>query len=394
MYKYLEYQSKIKALKDEGNTIIDKEDLEKRTLTSAENKQLEAINRKIVGLREDRDTYVVSKDLQDEVSKLGTRMVPGEAPGDGRMAVAENNDPRPRNDRSYRGMFYNSDKSKTLDWGEVIRPRAKVYPMNSETLTIPGWDDLDHTSGQLFGGFTIAWLAEEGTATRQQAKLRQIVFNAHKGAIYVAASREVLQSGLNFNAQLSTALIKGLGYGMDDAFINGDGAGKPLGITHAGSLISVAKETGQTADTIVYENLTKMLARLHPSCVMGAVWLGNPSTLAQLMELCQSVGVGGNTIKALTRVNDQYMLLDRPIYFTEKCPALGELGDLILADVSKYAIGLRQEIAIDSSNAPGWLTDTVDFRVIVRVDGMPVWSKAFTPKNGATQSWAVALATR
>jgi HK97 family phage major capsid protein len=362
------------------------------------------------------------------------------------MAVAENNDPRPRNDRSYRGMFYNSDKSKTLDRGEfkhldeffsvvgsgrfderlkrsmtvgtpsqggfsvpaqfasewldssleneVIRPRAKVYPMNSETLTIPGWDDLDHTSGQLFGGFTIAWLAEEGTATRQQAKLRQIVFNAHKGAIYVAASREVLQSGLNFNAQLSTALIKGLGYGMDDAFINGDGAGKPLGITHAGSLISVAKETGQTADTIVYENLTKMLARLHPSCVMGAVWLGNPSTLAQLMELCQSVGVGGNTIKALTRVNDQYMLLDRPIYFTEKCPALGELGDLILADVSKYAIGLRQEIAIDSSNAPGWLTDTVDFRVIVRVDGMPVWSKAFTPKNGATQSWAVALATR
>jgi len=36
-------------------------------------------------------------------------------------------------------------------------------------------------------------------------------------------------------------------------------------------------------------------------------------------------------------------------------PALGAKGDLILADLSQYAIGMRKEIALDRSNVQaGW----------------------------------------
>jgi HK97 family phage major capsid protein len=73
---------------------------------------------------------------------------------------------------------------------------------------------------------------------------------------------------------------------------------------------------------------------------------------------------------------------------------LGDLGDILLVDLTKYAVGLRHELQIDVSNAPGWLTDTISYRVVVRVDGMPIWSSAFTPEHGVTQSWAVMLQAR
>jgi HK97 family phage major capsid protein len=176
--------------------------------------------------------------------------------------------------------------------------------------------------------------------------------------------------------------------------LNGDGAGKPLGILNSDSIIEISKETGREADTVIYDNLRKMEARLLPKCMLRAVWIANNSTFPQLSMLSQEVGMGGTALKALTRQNNQYYLLDRPISFTEKAPALGDAGDIVLADLSMYYIGMRQEILMDMSNAPGWITDTIDFRVICRVDGLPILSQAFTPKNGDSLSWAVKIEAR
>ena len=38
---------------------------------------------------------------------------------------------------------------------------------------------------------------------------------------------------------------------IDDAIINGVGAGMPLGVRNCGALVSQAKETGQDATTVV-----------------------------------------------------------------------------------------------------------------------------------------------
>jgi len=73
---------------------------------------------------------------------------------------------------------------------------------------------------------------------------------------------------------------------------------------------------------------------------------------------------------------------------------LGSVGDIILVDLSQYAIGMRREIFMDKSNAPGWLQDLQDYRTLVRVDGQGTWPDVFTPANGPTQGWAVTLAAR
>jgi HK97 family phage major capsid protein len=85
-------------------------------------------------------------------------------------------------------------------------------------------------------------------------------------------------------------------------------------------------------------------------------------------------------------------LFGKPILFTEKTPTLGTKGDVMLVDFSQYAIGLRQEVIVDSSLSPGWTQDKTSYRVIVRVDGIGTWNEAIAPFSGGnTLSWCVIL---
>jgi HK97 family phage major capsid protein len=50
---------------------------------------------------------------------------------------------------------------------------------------------------------------------------------------------------------------------IGDSLVNGTGVGQPLGMLNAPSLVSVAKETGQSAATLQTENIVKMYARFY-----------------------------------------------------------------------------------------------------------------------------------
>ncbi len=80
---------------------------------------------------------------------------------------------------------------------------------------------------------------------------------------------------------------------------------------------------------------------------------------------------------------------------SEKCPKLGSCGDVMFVDPSQYALGLRQDLILETSNAPYWTSDLMSFRIILRADGNSLWDMAITPANGSanTLSWAVVLDT-
>jgi HK97 family phage major capsid protein len=353
----------------------------------------------------------------------------------------------PAGDKSFKGMFYGSQAPKVLDKGgfndseeflrivasgrydgrlvntftegvpagggfavpeemaaqwldsslpsEIIRPRAQVWPMKSQTRKVPAWDDFDHSDGETFGGLKMEWLGEGGTGTAQTGALRQIQLVAKKGAIFVSISNEALADGMGLGQQLEQAMKGAVTFGMDNAFIAGSGAGQPLGILNAPSVIEVSKETGQDAATINYENICAMFARMYGKGLTRGVWLANSTTLPQLMQLNLPVGTGGAPMSILKESADgSFSLLGRPVLFNEFMPALGSAGDICFCDLSQYYIGLRKDLSIDKSNAPGWTEDEMSLRVIVRFDGMPTWSSVLTPLNGDTVSWAVTLAAR
>ena len=99
-------------------------------------------------------------------------------------------------------------------------------------------------------------------------------------------------------------------------------------------------------------------------------------------------------MKILPPLSSGCRLLTRPIVFTEKLPTLGTTGDIILVDLSQYALGLRKELYLEKSNAVNWSTDLTNYRITVRANGQGKWSGAFTPKAGSTLSWCVSLETR
>lgn len=276
---------------------------------------------------------------------------------------------------------------------EIIRPRAIVWPMESATRTVPGWDTTDQSSS-LFGGFAMEFLAEEGTGNKQTGKLRAIKLNAWKGAIFVDISNELREDGQGFEVQLDRAMRTSIGYGMDDYFINGSGAGQPLGIRNDSAKISVAKESGQIQDTIVYENLCKMFARMYPAGKNRGIWLINDTAIPQLLTLSVAVGTGGSVVPVMTESNGVFKILTRPVIFSSHMPKLGDADDVMFVDLTQYAIGIRREMKLEKSNIPGWTQDLMSYRALLRFDGMGTWNEAMQPKHGDTQSWAVGLAER
>ena len=272
----------------------------------------------------------------------------------------------------------------------VCLSRARIYPMKSDTLNIPAWESSDHQAGPI-GGFNASWLTELGTATEVNPTMRMISLYCNKAGIYCSASREVLADGVGLSTQIGPVLTRSIGYFIDDCLISGNGVGRPLGIINAGSTISVSRTA---ANQIAYADVIAMYARIYPNFVKNACWIANPATLPQLLTMSDpgshyiwmpsgADGVAGAVAGTL---------LGRPLYISEKASNLGTKGDLILADLSAYALGIRQDVVFESSNAPGWLQDTMSFRVIMRLAGQPLLAKAITPKSGGNSlSWAAVL---
>lgn len=275
---------------------------------------------------------------------------------------------------------------------EIIRPRARVYGMTSSELRIPAFDSKNHSSS-LYGGLTSQWVGEGDTATDSDAKFRQVLLKSKKLAIYSRVTNELLSDSPNFQAAIGDAMVSAVAFSLDDAFINGDGAGKPLGILSNPALITVLKEGGQSAGTIVTANLVKMLSRIYPSYINeNLIWIANPKCMSQLLSL--TIGASSSYVPVLEREGGRYFCLGYELFFSEKCPTLGAVGDVILCNPSVYGIGLRQDVALDRSQHVGWQNDTTGFRAILRADGESLLDGPITPKNGDTLSWSVVLEAR
>lgn len=276
---------------------------------------------------------------------------------------------------------------------EIVRSRATVWPMSSKTRSVPGWDGKDMSGGDYFGGLAMEFLAEEGTGSKQTGALRMVTLTAKKGAIFCDCSNELKEDGLGFEGQLEGAIKKSLGLGMDHYFLRGIGSTQPLGVLNDPAIISVTKETGQSAATLQYENIAKMFARHYNP--QRAVWITNSTTLPQLLtNMTITIGTGGSAVKVLNESNGKFTILGRPVLFSPSMPTLGSANDIVFADLSQYAIGLRRNMKLEKSNIPGWTQDLMSYRALVRFDGQGTWNAAITPRNGDSLSWVVGLAER
>jgi len=286
--------------------------------------------------------------------------------------------------------FSNELLKATFETGLLAKRCRKVtISNNANSIKINGFDETTRVSGSRFGGIQTYWLDEGGTKVKSKPKFRQIELNLKKLIGICYASDEVLQDATVLNSTIRDAFVNEFGFVLDDAIINGTGAGEPLGILNAGCLVSVAKETAQAADTIMTENIIKMYSRRLPSRKQNWVWLINSNVESQLYTLHLDVGTGG--IPVFMPANGlsgqpHDTLFGIPVVEIEQCPTLGDQGDIILANFPDgYVLADKGGIKQDMSIHVEFLTDQSVFRFVLRADGQPALAKAITPyKGGAT----------
>lgn len=266
---------------------------------------------------------------------------------------------------------------------ELVMPRAYVQPMRSNSIKIPALSIGDHNTA-LFGNFTASYVAELGTISENSPKSRAMELNAKKLTGLIRFSSELNADVPGGMGQIETLCGKGLAWYRDKAFLKGTGAGQPLGILNASCTVEVSAETGQAVDTIVYENLTNMMARMFAGSFANSVWVCHQTTIPQLLSLSLSVGTGGDAIPVMKESNGQFSILTRPVVFTEKTEPLGDKGDIMLADFSQYVVGLREGMRFDTSIHVAFETDEILSRIIERHDGQPLWDSALTLEDGST----------
>lgn len=269
---------------------------------------------------------------------------------------------------------------------------------NSNGVKIPAVDETSRADGSRWGGVRAYWAAEGGSTTASRPKFRLLDLELKKLFALVYGTDELLADAAAFESFVMRVLPQEIGFKLDDAILNGDGAGKPLGVLAAPALVSVSKESGQAAATIVAQNVMKMRSRLWAGGRANSVWLINQDVEPQLHSMSLSVGTGGVPVylPATGLSGNMYdTLYGRPVMPIEHCQTLGTVGDIVLADFSQYVLADKGGLQAASSMHVQFLTDEMTFRWTYRVDGLPAWNSALTPFKGSnTQSPYVALATR
>lgn len=276
----------------------------------------------------------------------------------------------------------------------IVRSRARVIPMETLRVPIPMVDSTSNASS-VFGGIVCYWTEEGAALTESQASFGRVVLEAKKLTGYAEMPNELVADATAFGSFLDQTFPQAMAWYEDVAFMTGTGVGEPLGFINNPATVSVAKESGQAAATIVWENIVKMYARMLPSSLGNAVWIANINTFPELATMALSVGTGGSAVWLNNGVQGPPMtILGRPVIFTEKSPTLGTTGDIAFVDLSYYLIGDRQVMQAMSSPHYKFASDKTAYRIIERVDGRPWLQSAITPKVGSTLSPFVQLATR
>ncbi len=281
----------------------------------------------------------------------------------------------------------------------LIERDNKALPVEGKELLLATIDESTRADGSRFGGCKAYWTHEASEATDTKPAFGAMLLPLHKLLAFCYTSDEMLEDVVGLGEYLTDVFSRELVFNVENAIINGTGAGQPLGILNSDCLITVAAEGSQTATTIWGDNALAMMARLWGASLPNAVWLTNQDCLKQLLKATgkgeyTAATYAGAPLVTFHPASPYPLLLGKPVIPVEYASTLGTVGDLILADLSQYTIAERP-LASNVSMDLRFLYHESAFRIRWRLNGQPVWSSAVTPLNGsATASPFVALATR
>lgn len=281
------------------------------------------------------------------------------------------------------------------DIWELVTEEPGLFEMVTAEDTISNQVDMLRDESTAWGGLGLQalWTGELDQLTPSRLNTDSDSLRLQKLYVFAEASEELIEDAPRLNSRLTRDAARAISWKLDEAIFDGSGAGQPEGILQSGSLVSQAKESGQSADTIVAANVLKMYSRQLD--IRNSVWIANTNTFPQLAQMTigdqpmfqPPTGMAGAPFGTL---------MGRPIAYTDHAKTLGDEGDLVFASMRNYyMIKKANGVKFAESMHLFFDRDAQAFRWTVRINGQTFMSEPVTPNNGATtKSHFVALAER
>lgn len=277
---------------------------------------------------------------------------------------------------------------------------SKIFrlPMSSNTIKIPTIAETSRVDGSRAGGVQGYWTGEGIQKTKSNPKFGQVQIGLNKLVVLTWTTDELIEdSPISIEPLISRLATSEINFKIKDAVFRGTGAGMPLGIIDAPCTVSV---TGAgAADTILSTDVINMKSRLHPASWKNAMWFYNVDCFPQLIQMNIAmtssdqlvwIPAGGISGKPFDT------LFGLPAVPLEVCSTLGDVGDIVLVDMTQYIMGEKAGgVKAATSIHLRFDYDETAFRFVMRTDGQPWWNSALTPFKGTnTQSPFITLAAR
>ncbi|WP_196598510.1 phage major capsid protein [Pectinatus frisingensis] len=131
-----------------------------------------------------------------------------------------------------------------------------------------------------------SWIEEGGALSFGEATFDQIIMDAHKLHVAIKVTEELLyDNAFNLESYIIDQFGKAIGNAEEDAFLNGDGKSKPLGLFPSATVGVTTSTVSVTADDII--NLIYALKRPYRK---SASFITNDQTLAVIRKLKDNNG--------------------------------------------------------------------------------------------------------
>uniref|UniRef100_A0A6H1ZVP3 Putative capsid protein n=1 Tax=viral metagenome TaxID=1070528 RepID=A0A6H1ZVP3_9ZZZZ len=291
-----------------------------------------------------------------------------------------------------------------LDFSTQANPfmqMATKYPLKGNSFSLKYFKNKNQTSANFYGGVVSYWVEEGNAPTASDMQFGKIDFRLHDLALLIAATNDMIEDAPEaVSGMVNKAFAERIAYDLEDKFLNGLGAGCPLGILNSGAKVTQAKKTSQVAATIVSENLISMRNRLPQQSKANAIWIyaSDAAVAVQSCKIGESDSPAFIPAGAMSLNQTLDLILGRPAYESQHISvALGTVNDIILTDPTQYGVAYKGTFTptVESSAHLYFDSNKTAFRLVYRVDGQPLWDTYMTPAQGSiTKSPIVVLATR
>ena len=243
--------------------------------------------------------------------------------------------------------------------GGVTALARTINTTNGETMQIP----LNLTHG------TAAWIAESASYTPSDETITQGSLAAYKAGTKIIVSEELLtDSAFDLSGFITTEFGERIGALAENAFILGDGSGKPTGITN-GAVVTRSTLPAGYVTTLAYTGLAAAIFSVPAQYRTNMSLLVSDSMFVKLVTLVDSTGRPVWQSSVAAGAPDTFAGL--PIYSHPNLATVAANSEsAIVGDFNRgYWIRRVDGVFMQRQNELHSDTGQVGFRAYLRMDG-------------------------